>query len=106
MSEPDRSAARPVVVEQELTFTLYQLSRACLADAEQVRALVDEGVLTPRAGNEPPQWVFAGDALTRARLALRLTRDLDLNAAGAALVLDLLDQIDALQARLQRLGAR
>jgi chaperone modulatory protein CbpM len=42
--------------------------------------------------------------LRRARTALRLARDLELSAASAALVLDLLDQIDTLQARLRRAG--
>jgi len=42
--------------------------------------------------------------LQRARTALRLTHDLELNAPGAALVLDLLDQIDTLRARLRRVG--
>lgn len=106
MNEPDRSEARPAVVDEAVTFTLIELSRACRVDVGPLRTLVDEGVLMPRAGDAPPQWEFAGDALPRARLALRLTRDLDLNPAGAALVLDLLDRIDALSARLRRLGAR
>jgi chaperone modulatory protein CbpM len=39
-------------------------------------------------------------------LALWLTRDLEVNPPGVALALDLLDEIAALQARLQRVGAR
>jgi chaperone modulatory protein CbpM len=35
-----------------------------------------------------------------------LSRDLEINPAGVALALDLLDQIAALRARLQRGGAR
>lgn len=62
-------------------------SRACRADSEQLMALVDEGVLTP-SGGEPQDWRFGGTALQRARAALRLTHDLELSAAGAALVLE------------------
>ena len=36
----------------------------------------------------------------RARTAIRLQRDLDINLAGAALVLELLDEIDTLRSRL------
>ncbi|MCY0854768.1 chaperone modulator CbpM [Cupriavidus sp. D39] len=36
------------------------------------------------------------------RRAQRLTRDLELGAVGVALVLDLLDEIDSLRARLRR----
>ena len=44
---------------------------------------------------------LGGEALQRARLALRLQRDFELNAAGAALVVELLDRIDALEAQLR-----
>ena len=37
-------------------------------------------------------------------MASRLQRDLGLNLAGAALALELLEEIDALRARLQALG--
>ncbi|UHD16455.1 chaperone modulator CbpM [Thiocapsa bogorovii] len=62
-----------------------------------------EGALTP-SGEDPECWHFGGATLRRARVALRLTRDLELNAASTALVLDLLDEIDALRSRLRRLG--
>jgi len=105
MSETPRTLLEGVIVEEHVEFTLIELGRASGADAEQLRALVDEGALTPR-GAGPDDWRFGDDALRRARTALRLTRDLELNPAGAALVLDLLDRIDALEARLRRLGAR
>jgi chaperone modulatory protein CbpM len=50
--------------------------------------------------------VFSGCALLRARAALRLVRDLEVSVAGAALVLDLLDEIETLRARLRRAGMR
>ena len=92
-----------VIVEEEIRFTLADLSRACRTDREQLVALVDEGVLQP-AGSGPDDWMFSGLSLTRARAALRLARDLDLGVAGTALVLDLLDEIDALKSRLRRAG--
>lgn len=93
-----------VLIEAEVQFTLVELSRVCGIDTGQLVALVDEGVLTP-AGDDPQHWRFGGDSLRRARAALRLMRDLELSPAGAALVLDLLDQIETLRSRLQREGA-
>lgn len=104
MTESNDSMIRGVLVEEELEFTLVELCRACRVEREQLLVLVQEGVLTP-IGGEPPDWRFGGDALRRTRAALRLTRDLELNAAGVALVLDLLDEIDSLRSRLRRLGA-
>jgi chaperone modulatory protein CbpM len=50
------------------------------------------------------QWRFRGSALRRTRLALSFARDLEVNPPGIALALDLIDEIDALRARLHRLG--
>jgi chaperone modulatory protein CbpM len=85
-----------VVVEREVEFTLEQLSHACQADVEDIIVLVDEGVLTS-TGDGPQDWRFHGTALLRVRKALRLGRELRLNPAGIALVLDLLDELQRLR---------
>ena len=61
--------------------------------------MVEEGVLEPR-GVTPAEWRFPGSAVTRAQKALKLARDLRVNWPGAALALDLLDEIERL--RLER----
>jgi len=104
MNQGHRVAVSGTIVEEELSFTLHDLSRACRVDATQLVALVDEGVLDP-AGDAPQEWRFSGESLRRARVALRLGRDLDLSVAGTALVLDLLAQIDALKSKLRRSGS-
>jgi chaperone modulatory protein CbpM len=103
MNHTNPAATPGVVVEEEVRFTLVELCRACRCDSDALLSLIHEGVLTP-LGSDSTQWHFEGSALQRARTALRLTRDLELNAAGAALVLDLLDEIETLRSRLRRLG--
>jgi len=88
------------VVEEELQMSLEQLCRACDADRELVQQLVAHGVLEPQ-GDTPQAWVFAGASLRRTRVALRLLHDLELNLPGAALAVDLLDEIARLQRALQ-----
>lgn len=105
MNDNQPPATHCVFVEQDVEFTLVELSRACRVDAGQLMVLVQEGVLTPR-GDEPQQWRFEGSSLRRARAALRLARDLELSPGATALVLDLLDEIDALKARLRRTSGR
>lgn len=85
-----------VVLDDAVEFDLPQLSAACTVQITQIVALVEEGVLEP-AGRTPGEWRFSGLSLVRARRALRLQRDFELNAPAAALVLELLDQIDALR---------
>jgi chaperone modulatory protein CbpM len=89
------------VLDEEMELTLAELCRACRVPAERVFELVEVGVVEP-LGREPGQWRFQGVSVRRVRCALRLERDLGVNTAGAALALDLLDEIEALRARLAR----
>lgn len=100
MSHTHVTLIETVVVETQLRFSLAELSRACGAESDAIAALVHEGVLAPQ-GEGPEHWQFAGSELPRARRATRLMRDLELGAAGVALVLDLLHEIDALRAQLR-----
>ena len=105
MKEQMRSLIQGAVVEDELHLSLQELCRASQAPVEQVHIWVVEGVLEP-IGHAPQEWRFTGSSLRRARVAVRLTRDLEVNASGIALALDLLDEISALQAQLQQVGLR
>ncbi len=89
------------IVEDERPMTLAEFARACRAREELIHAWVGEGVLHP-LGDAPAQWRFEGIALRRAKRALTLTRELEINAAGVALALDLMDEIEALRASLRR----
>lgn len=101
MAEYNVVTTATVVVEEHVSFNLLALCRASGADLEQVQALVGEGLLQP-TGPGPQDWQFQGDALPQTRRALRLARDLDLDLAAVALVLDLLAEIDRLRSRLRR----
>jgi chaperone modulatory protein CbpM len=101
MSHNENQLTQAVIVETELQFSLHELCRACGVEIALLEALVQEGVLTPQ-GVDPAQWRFEGSALPRARMASRLSRDLDLSPAGTALVLELLEEISALRAQLRR----
>ncbi len=87
------------MLDEHVTFTLSELCQACGIETELVVEMVDEGVIEPAADSER-EWRFYGAALLRAQAALRLVRDLDVNWPGAALALDLLDELDRLQRRL------
>jgi chaperone modulatory protein CbpM len=92
-----------VILEEQHDLTLEVLCRACRAEAEQLEALVDEGVIAP-SGSERGDWRFTGVQLRRARVAVRLQRDLGVNMAGAALALQLMDELDDLRAQLRAAG--
>lgn len=84
------------VVEDERPLSLDDLCRLCAVEQQFILELVDEGVLETRPSAELH---FVGRSLRRARLAGRLRRDLGVNVAGAALVIELLERIDVLEQR-------
>jgi chaperone modulatory protein CbpM len=91
-----------IVLDEETVLSLGDLCNACSRHAEWVVELVDEGILQP-AGRNQEQWRFPGTSLQRARTAMRLQQDLQINLAGVALALDLLDEIESLRALIYRL---
>jgi len=92
------------ILEQDIEFSLAELCRCCQARTEQILAMVEEGILEP-AGQEPDAWRFAGSTVRRARIALTLQRDLGVNLAGAALAVDLIEEMAVLRARLRILDS-
>ena len=80
--------------------TLMEVSRACAVQTGFVIELLEEGVLAPIAGSEPASWRFGAAQLRHVTLAWRLQRDLGVNLAGAALALQLLDELETLRAQL------
>ena len=91
------------ILEEQTQLTLADLCSACSVNDQQIIELVDAGVLEPQ-GHEPARWIFVGASLHRARKALRLQRDLDIGLAGAALALELMDEIESLRTRLRAVG--
>lgn len=86
--------------EDELRVGLDDLSQRCHCSVELIVALVHEGALEPQAGAAPAEWTFDVPALLRARRAVRLAHDLELNPPGVALALQLLEEIQRLRAAL------
>ena len=80
------------IVENEIHFSISELCHVTNAETELIVAWVYEGILNP-IGNSPDDWRFSGDSLQRTKKALRLSRDLEINTPGVAMVLDLLDDI-------------
>jgi len=91
-----------IVVEDTTEFTLGELSRACGMPAEWILSLVEEGVIEP-VGTDQSHWRFRGHCLRRVRIVQRLQSDLGINLAGAALALELLEEVEALRQRIAAL---
>ena len=89
------------IVAETQTYTVLEVCVICGVHASRLGELVSFGIVAP-TGLTHDSWRFSEIAVQRAKMALRLQRDLGLEAQGLALSLDLLDEI----ARLRRLIAR
>jgi len=94
-------------LDEEESLSLRELCRMSELQAAVVVSMVQEGVLEPHAarGSIPEEWRFPASTLTRVHIALRLQHDLGVNLAGAALALDLLEEVRSLRRRADTLEA-
>lgn len=91
------------VLDDSTTWGIAEICTLCRVEDELIYEMVNEGVLIPE-GTSPETWRFNGLAVKRIQVTLRLQNDLRVNLPGAALVLDLLDELDELRALLRQLG--
>lgn len=84
----------------ESALSLDELLLASGLTREEVEALLDFGVIEPVRPSPPS---FPAQALLRARTAARLRAHFELNASGMALAVDLLQRMEALEARIRQL---
>jgi chaperone modulatory protein CbpM len=96
MPLPDAEPLSGDIVEESVVLSVAQLSRMISVDERHIVELVEEGVLSVLE-IDASEWRFSGAALRRARIALRLERDLGVNLPGVALALDLLEELQRLR---------
>ncbi|MEZ5866549.1 MAG: chaperone modulator CbpM [Geminicoccaceae bacterium] len=90
------------LVDETARLDLGELCALCGVQADRVVEMVEAGIIRPE-GDRQTVWRFSAVAVMRSRKALRLRRDLDINMAGLAVTLDLLDEVDRLQSELKSL---
>lgn len=87
-------------VLDEVTLSLDELARACAVEPQWVVVRVEAGLLGCVRGSTD-EWRFASAELLRARRLAALERDFDANEELAALVADLIEEVQRLRAQLR-----
>ena len=85
-----------VLLDDSVELGLGELCALCQVTEELVVEIVLEGIVEP-SGSERAQWRFSGVAIARVQRVARLQRDFGVNLPGAALALDLLDELERLR---------
>jgi chaperone modulatory protein CbpM len=83
--------------------TLEQVAAACAVEPGWLLRHLDEG-LFPHAESVAGVWRFSGPALLRARRMRQIERDFEAVPELAALVADLLEEMDDLRTQLRCMG--
>lgn len=89
-----------VILNNDLTLTFVDVCHQCQLSEEMLEDWIGHGLLGDDIRKTMQSAQFTRDMLTRIRAANRLYRELEVNIQGVILVLDLLDQITALQDEL------
>ncbi|MBV5306961.1 MAG: MerR family transcriptional regulator [Desulfobulbaceae bacterium] len=88
-----------MVIDETISCSLRQCCSLCRINAQMIHEMIDEGIISPAAGDNPQNWCFGASEIKRIQITLRLQQDLRVNLPGAALALDLLDKLMELQSR-------
>ena len=86
--------------EETKLITMIQLCRNCRLSAIDVLEFINEGVIEPVLV-KGKSIRFKHNAIDRAKKAIRLKNDLELNLAGVSLALQLIDRIEMLEKKLK-----
>ncbi len=87
-----------VIETTETCLTLDELCEICQIPEEFVYDLVARVIIFP-ANDKRGEWVFDMVQLQRIKTVIRLQQDLEINLAGVAVVMDLLDEMERLKAK-------
>ena len=85
----------------ETTLTLEELALACAVEPEWILERIDAGILTGTL-REETTWCFVSADLVRARRLVSIERDFDANPELAALVADLIEEVNRLKQQLKK----
>ncbi len=79
----------------EVALSLDELARACAVDPQWIVQRVEAGVLSGTAQSRT--FYFASASLVRARRLINIERNFDANLELAALVVDLMEEVERLK---------
>ena len=86
-------------VLEDACLTLDELARIGAVSPEWIVYRIEEGVISVAAGSSAVEWRFTSLTLRRVQRMRALERDFDATPELAALVADLIEELDGLRAR-------
>lgn len=88
-----------------LQLNIHEFCQSAELPQAALLEIIEHGILEP-SGASPEQWLFDANALVIAKRARRLQGELQIEWAGIALALQLLDELEQLRAENTQLRRR
>lgn len=92
-----------IVLDDSISYDLEELCRLCKVRDDLVYEMINEGMLTP-FGDSPKSWKFSATSIKKIQVAVRLQEDLGVNLPGAALAIDLMEELNELRSKIGKEG--
>ena len=92
------------VLLDEVALSLEEMACACAVEPDWIVERVEAGFLGDVAVGQVTRWQFTSAELARARRMVAVERDFDANPELAALVADLIEEVERLKGRLNAAG--
>ena len=89
------------LLDESVSLGFSEFCTLCRVKDDLIHEMIHEGVLIPE-GNSQENWRFNGLAVKRIHVTLRLQNDLGINLPGAALALNLLEELEELRSQLNK----
>ncbi|MBS0350531.1 MAG: chaperone modulatory protein CbpM [Proteobacteria bacterium] len=88
-----------IIIEKSQALTLDEFCNAIHSEPQLITKMIEYQLLHPE-GNEPSEWRFDSVSIKKGRIAASFYYDLEINLQGIALALQLLDQNEQLQKKI------
>lgn len=83
-------------MNENVIYTMYAICNSYKLSQETIDEMVSWGIAEP-TGNIPEKWLFTQKDFDRIGRASRFSKDLNINIPGAALALELIEDIQKLR---------
>lgn len=94
------TALTKINIETEPEFSFEEFCLACDSAPEFLYEVIEYGIVDPK-GLSKENWKFSANHLRRVRTIVHLQKDLEVNLPGAALAVELLEEMEAMRKQIE-----
>jgi len=101
-NEPLEASEKSTLLDESVTYSFTEFCNVCKVRDDLVYEMINEGIIVPltMAGDSPQSWMFSATNIKKVQMTVRLQEDLRVNLPGAALAIELLEELEQLRSKI------